>query len=71
MKTPALEQAIKPVKRLAAEAQEVHQAALKKHELDMMVVSARRDAMQKKLKDTARNVAESKASTGNLEDSPF
>ena len=68
MKTPALEQAIKPVKRLAAEAQEVHQAALKKHELDMMVVSARRDAMQKKLKDTARKVAESKASTGNLED---
>ena len=68
MKTPALEQAIKPVKRLAAEAQEVHQAALKKHELDMMVVSARRDAMQKKLKDTARKVAASKASTGNLED---
>jgi hypothetical protein len=68
MKTPALEQAIKPVRRLAAEAQEVHQAALKKHELDMMVVSARRDAMQKKLKDTARKVAESKASTGNLED---
>jgi hypothetical protein len=68
MKTPALEQVIRPVKRLAAEAQEAYQEAVKKHELDMMVVSARRDAMQKKLKDTARKVAESQASTGNLEE---
>jgi hypothetical protein len=68
MKTPALEQVIKPVKRLAAEAQDAYQEAIKKHELDMMVVSARRDAMQKKLKETAKKVAESQASTGNLEE---
>jgi DnaJ-domain-containing protein 1 len=68
MKTPALEQVIRPVKRLAAEAQEAYEEALKKHDLDMMVVSARRDAMQKKLKETAKKVAESQASAGNLED---
>jgi hypothetical protein len=68
MKTPALEQVIRPVKRLAAEAQNAYEEAVKKHELDMMVVSARRDAMQKKLKDTAKKVAESQASAGNLEE---
>jgi putative DNA primase/helicase len=68
MKTPALEQVIKPVKRLAAEAQEAHQEAVKAHELDMMVAEAEKAALKKKLETTAKKVASGEASRGNLED---
>jgi hypothetical protein len=68
MKTPALEQVVKPVKRLAAEAQEAYQDALKAHELDMMVAEAERGALKKKLEVTAKEVASGKASRGNLEE---
>jgi hypothetical protein len=68
MKTPALEQAIKPVKRLAAEAHEAHQAALKDHDLDLMVVEAEKTALKKKLDATAKKVASGEASRGNLEE---
>jgi Protein of unknown function (DUF3987) len=68
MKTPALEQAIKPVKRLAAEAQETHEKTLKEHGLDLMVVEAERSALKKKLEATAKKVAAASASRGNLEE---
>jgi hypothetical protein len=68
MKTPALEQAIKPVKRLAAEAQEAHEKTLKEHDLDLMVVEAERSALKKKLEATAKKVAAASASRGDLEE---
>jgi hypothetical protein len=68
MKTPALEQAIKPVKRLAAEAQEAHERTLKEHGLDLMVVEAERSALKKKLEATAKKVAAASASRGDLEE---
>jgi hypothetical protein len=68
MKTPALEQAIKPVKRLAAEAQEAHEKTLKEHSLDLMVVEAERSALKKKLEATAKKVAAASASRGDLEE---
>ena len=68
MKTPALEQAIKPVKRLAAEAQEAHEKTLKEHGLDLMVVEAERSALKKKLEATAKKVAAASASRGDLEE---
>ena len=67
MKTPALEQAIKPVKRLAAEAQEAHEKTLKEHSLDLMVVEAERSALKKKLEATAKKVAAASASRGDLD----
>jgi hypothetical protein len=68
MKTPALEQAIKPVKRLAAEAQEAHEKALKEHGLDLMVVEAEKSALKKKLEATAKKVAAASASRGDMEE---
>jgi hypothetical protein len=68
MKTPALEHAIKPVKRLAAEAQEAHQETLKSHELDVMVADAEKTALKKKLEATAKKVATGGASRGNLDE---
>jgi hypothetical protein len=68
MKTPALEQAIKPVKRLAAEAQEAHREALKAYELDAMVAEAEKAALKKELEGTAKQVATGKANKGNLEE---
>lgn len=68
MKTPALEQAIKPIKRLAAEAQEAHEKAIKEHGLDLMVVEAEKGALKKKLEATAKKVAAASASRGDLEE---
>lgn len=68
MKSPALEQVVKPVKRLAAEAQEAHEEALKEHTLDMMVAEAEKGALRKKLENTAKKVASGEASRGNLEE---
>jgi putative DNA primase/helicase len=68
MKTPALEQVTKPIKRLAAEAQEAHQGALKDHGLDLMVAEAERTALKKKLEATAKKVASGEGSRGNLEE---
>jgi hypothetical protein len=68
MKTPALEQVIKPVKRLAAEAWEAHQEALRNHALDVMVAEAERAALKKKMEATAKKVASGEASRGNLEE---
>ncbi|PLS86537.1 MAG: hypothetical protein CYG60_06720, partial [Actinobacteria bacterium] len=68
MKTPALEQVVKPVKRLAAEAQETHQEALKSYELDAMVAEAEKAGLKKELEATAKKVASGAASRGNLEE---
>jgi Protein of unknown function (DUF3987) len=66
MKTPTLNQVLRPVKRLAAEARERHEEALKEHELDMMVVSAERAALKKELEATAKKVVSASASRGDL-----
>ncbi len=68
MKTPALEQVVKPVKRLAAKAQEAHQEALKSYELDVMVAEAERAGLKKELDNTAKKVASGGASRGNLKE---
>ena len=57
MKTPALEQAIKPIKRLAALAKEAYEEALKQHDLDKMVAAAEKGAFKKELEDKAKKVA--------------
>ncbi len=67
MKTPAMEQVINPVKRLAAEAREAHQDALTRHALSVMVAEAEKTALKKKLEATAREVAADKKSRGDLE----
>ncbi len=68
MKTPALEQTIKPIKRLAAEAKEAHQETLKAYELDVMVAEAEKTGLKKELEATAKKVASGAASRGNLEE---
>jgi hypothetical protein len=68
MKTPTLNQVLRPVKRLAAEARESHEEAVKKHELDMMVVSAERAAHKKELEVTAKKVVSASASRGDLDE---
>jgi hypothetical protein len=68
MKTPTLNQVLRPVKRLAAEARERHEEALKEHELNMMVVSAERAALKKKLEATAKKVVSASASRGDLDE---
>ena len=40
MKTPTLNQVLRPIKKLAAEAREAYEQAASEHELDMMVASA-------------------------------
>jgi hypothetical protein len=67
MKTPTLNQVLRPVKRLAAEARERHEKALKEHELDMMVVSAERTALKKELEATAKKVVSASASRADLD----
>jgi hypothetical protein len=67
MKTPTLNQVLRPVKRLAAEARERHEVTLKEHELDMMVLTAERTALKKKLEATAKKVVSDDASRGDLD----
>ena len=57
MKTPALEQVIKPIKRLATLAREAYEEALRQHDLDKMVAAAEKGAFKKELEDKARKVA--------------
>src|SRR5215210_913143 len=66
MKTPALEQTIKPMKRLSAESREAHEKALQAHTLDQMVHEAQKAALQAKLKDQAREVAKGSAERDTL-----
>ncbi|HEX2108048.1 MAG TPA: DUF3987 domain-containing protein [Rubrobacteraceae bacterium] len=68
MKTPALEQVVKPIKRLAAEAGEAYEDTLKRYALDVMVTEAEKTALRKKLEATAREVAAGKKSRADLEE---
>jgi hypothetical protein len=68
MKSPALEQGLKPVKRLAAEAGEAHQEALERHALDIMVAEAEKMALRKNLEATAKELAAGKKSRADLEE---
>src|SRR5215217_2435036 len=67
MKTPALEQAIKPAKRLAASAKEDYEEALKQHDLDKMVATAEKHALKKQLEDKAKKVASGGASRSEMD----
>jgi hypothetical protein len=67
MKTPTLNQVLKPVKRLSAEARERHEDALKAHEFDMMFASAEKGALKKELEATAKKVVSGSASRGDME----
>src|SRR5215218_5841572 len=67
MKTPALEQAIKPVKRLSVKAAEAHQEATQEHALDVMMSEAEKAALKKRLKDTASSLAKGEAKREDLE----
>jgi putative DNA primase/helicase len=51
LKTPASTEAMKPLDRLEIEAKEIFEAGRTKHELEAMVVKARRDHFEKKLKE--------------------
>ncbi len=67
MKTPALEQTIKPTKRLAAQAKEAYDEALKNHELDKMVSAAEKNALKKQLEEKAKKVAASGAPRSEMD----
>lgn len=68
MKTPTLNQVLRPIKALAAEARERHEEASTEHELDMMVASAERSALKKELENTAKKVVSSSASRDVLDE---
>jgi putative DNA primase/helicase len=52
LKSPALAEAMKPLNRLIAAASEAHASALRAHTFREQEVKARRDLLQKQLKDT-------------------
>ena len=51
MKTPALDEAKRPLQRLECEALEEHKAQEQAHELQLMVLKAQREKLQKDIKD--------------------
>ncbi|MBV8488787.1 MAG: DUF3987 domain-containing protein, partial [Planctomycetaceae bacterium] len=53
-KTPAVEEALRPLKRLQAEAIEAHEEANKRFQADLMVAEAKKDATQGELKKAAK-----------------
>lgn len=62
MKSPALAEAMKPLRRLAAEAQAAHVAAGKTWDLELAAIKGRKDALQTELKKVfSRKVVEIKA----------
>jgi hypothetical protein len=67
MKTPALEQAIKPMKRLAALAKEAYDEALEEHDLDKAVFAAQRKALKDNLEAKAKEVAKNQSPRAELE----
>jgi hypothetical protein len=68
MKSPALEAAIKPTKRLAALAKEAYEEALKAHEIDKMVAAAEKGALKKQLEDKAKAVASGNVARSEMDD---
>jgi hypothetical protein len=55
MKTPALAEAMRPLLRLAIEAQKQHEEALKEFPAAKMMADARRDVLNKEIKDSLKN----------------
>jgi len=68
MKTPALEAALKPIKRLAAKAKTEHEDALKDHEFDKVIYAARHKALKEVLQTKAKDLASKKGSVDDLDE---
>jgi Protein of unknown function (DUF3987) len=66
MKTPALEQAIKPLKRLAAQAKEAYEAATADHEIDKMASAAEKSALKKQMEEAARKAIADKGARESM-----
>jgi hypothetical protein len=67
MKTPALEQALKPIKRLAVMAKKDYEDSLKDHELDKVVYAAQRKALKDDLEAKAKQIAKEGGPVSELE----
>jgi len=67
MKTPALEQALKPIKRLAAMAKKDYEDSLKDHELNKVVYAAQRKALKDDLEAKAKQIAKEGGPVSELE----
>jgi hypothetical protein len=67
MKTPALEQALKPIKRLEVMAKKDYEDSLKDHELDKVVYAAQRKALKDDLEAKAKQIAKEGGSVSELE----
>jgi len=54
LKTPSLEQALRPLARLEAEAKEAFDEAMKQYELDLMELTAKKEALKADMKKAAQ-----------------
>jgi hypothetical protein len=66
MKTPALEAALKPIKRLAAKAKIDYEDALKNHDFDKVIYAAQHKALKETLQAKAKELTLDKASADDL-----
>ena len=66
MKTPALEQALNPINRLAAMAKKDYEDSLKDHELNKVVYAAQRKALKDDLEAKAKQIAKEGGSVSEL-----
>lgn len=54
LKTPAVAEALKPLRRIEIKAREEHECAMKQHEADQLVAKAQAEAAKKRLKTAAQ-----------------
>jgi len=66
MKTPALEAALKPIKRLAAKAKIDYEDALKNHDFDKVIYAAQHKALKETLQAKAKELTLDKGSADDL-----
>jgi hypothetical protein len=66
MKTPALEAALKPIKRLAAKAKIDYEDALKNHDFDKVIYAAQHKALKETLQAKAKEITLDKGSADDL-----
>jgi hypothetical protein len=66
MKTPALEAALKPIKRLAAKAKIDYEDALKNHDFDKVIYAAQHKALKETLQAKAKELTLDNASADDL-----
>jgi hypothetical protein len=66
MKTPALEAALKPIKRLAAKAKIDYEDALKNHDFDKVIYAAQHKALKETLQAKAKELTLDKDSADDL-----